>query len=181
MDRGAWWATVHGVTKEPDVTEQLNLTRFRRTASEPICHPSPDWCAALGGGRCPTLLRNCPPTSCPLGSPEGGLHPGSPRRGPSLRFLLQCWDSVRPSPSCKNTYAFCHYFPGHLRLVCPGPPLPRPRTPLMHPDLSLLSSGPLCLAASTRSPLQTPGSHSQATPHVLPDMGSGGSNQPQGH
>ena len=25
-DRGAWWATVHGVTKELDVTEQLSTT-----------------------------------------------------------------------------------------------------------------------------------------------------------
>ena len=24
IDRGAWWATVHGVTKESDVTWQLN-------------------------------------------------------------------------------------------------------------------------------------------------------------
>ena len=24
MDRGAWWITVHGVTKESDMTEQLN-------------------------------------------------------------------------------------------------------------------------------------------------------------
>ena len=24
MDRGAWWATVHGVTRESDMTEQLN-------------------------------------------------------------------------------------------------------------------------------------------------------------
>ena len=24
MDRGVWWATVHGVTKESDMTEQLN-------------------------------------------------------------------------------------------------------------------------------------------------------------
>ena len=24
MDRGAWWARVHGVTKESDTTEQLN-------------------------------------------------------------------------------------------------------------------------------------------------------------
>ena len=27
MDRGAWWATVHGVAKELDMTEQLILTR----------------------------------------------------------------------------------------------------------------------------------------------------------
>ena len=25
MDRGAWWATVHGVAKESDTTEQLTL------------------------------------------------------------------------------------------------------------------------------------------------------------
>ena len=24
MDRGAWWATVHGVPKDSDMTEQLN-------------------------------------------------------------------------------------------------------------------------------------------------------------
>ena len=24
MDRGAWWATAHGVTKELDTTKQLN-------------------------------------------------------------------------------------------------------------------------------------------------------------
>ena len=24
MDRGAWWATVHGITKESDMTERLN-------------------------------------------------------------------------------------------------------------------------------------------------------------
>ena len=24
MDRGAWWATVHGIAKELDMTEQLN-------------------------------------------------------------------------------------------------------------------------------------------------------------
>ena len=24
MDRGTWWATVHGVTKESDTTQQLN-------------------------------------------------------------------------------------------------------------------------------------------------------------
>ena len=27
-DRGAWWATVHGVTKEPDTTEQLNNNKM---------------------------------------------------------------------------------------------------------------------------------------------------------
>ena len=26
MDRGAWWATIHGVTKESDTTERLHFT-----------------------------------------------------------------------------------------------------------------------------------------------------------
>ena len=26
MDRGAWWATVHGVTEESDMTERLTLS-----------------------------------------------------------------------------------------------------------------------------------------------------------
>ena len=26
MDRGAWWATVHGVTKSKDTTERLTLS-----------------------------------------------------------------------------------------------------------------------------------------------------------
>ena len=29
MDRGAWWAIVHGVTKESDMTEQLTLSLSR--------------------------------------------------------------------------------------------------------------------------------------------------------
>ena len=40
MDRGAWWATVHGVTKESDVTEQLNLTMFRRQPASPSATPA---------------------------------------------------------------------------------------------------------------------------------------------
>ena len=31
MDRGAWWATVHGVTKEWDTTKQLNHHHHQRT------------------------------------------------------------------------------------------------------------------------------------------------------
>ena len=29
MDRGAWWATVHGVAKELDTTELLNTAQLR--------------------------------------------------------------------------------------------------------------------------------------------------------
>ena len=43
MDRGSWWATVHGVTKESDRTEQLIL-RFILyllfITSPPSCPPS---------------------------------------------------------------------------------------------------------------------------------------------
>ena len=28
MNRGAWWSTVHGVTKELDITKQLNNNKF---------------------------------------------------------------------------------------------------------------------------------------------------------
>ena len=28
MDRGAWWATVHGVTEELDMTESLNINNY---------------------------------------------------------------------------------------------------------------------------------------------------------
>ena len=31
MDRGAWWATVHGVTRELDMTEQLNNNNNKLT------------------------------------------------------------------------------------------------------------------------------------------------------
>ena len=31
MDRGAWWATVHGVVKESDTTEQVNGDCFQNT------------------------------------------------------------------------------------------------------------------------------------------------------
>ena len=30
MDRGAWWATVHGIAKEIDRTEQLNNNNIQR-------------------------------------------------------------------------------------------------------------------------------------------------------
>ena len=33
MDRGAWWATVHGVTKESDTTQQLNSNNNKYSQS----------------------------------------------------------------------------------------------------------------------------------------------------
>ena len=36
MDRGAWWATVHGVTKESDTTEQLTHTHTHTHTQEMV-------------------------------------------------------------------------------------------------------------------------------------------------
>ena len=33
MDRGAWWVTVHGVTKSQDMTERLSIARVKRNKS----------------------------------------------------------------------------------------------------------------------------------------------------
>ena len=38
MDRGAWWATVHGVTKESDITEQQSCPYcMQLTLGLPVC------------------------------------------------------------------------------------------------------------------------------------------------
>ena len=37
MDRGAWWATVPGIAKELDMTEQLTLSTFNDTEHLFIC------------------------------------------------------------------------------------------------------------------------------------------------
>ena len=36
MDRGAWWATVHGVAKESNTTEQVNNNNKKLAAVKPI-------------------------------------------------------------------------------------------------------------------------------------------------
>ena len=44
MDRGAWWATIHGVTKELDITEQLNnsIVSFLSRVQCPQIQPAID-------------------------------------------------------------------------------------------------------------------------------------------
>ena len=37
MNRGVWWATVHGVTRELDMTQPLNSNKFCAEAEIPIC------------------------------------------------------------------------------------------------------------------------------------------------
>ena len=36
MDRGTWWATVHGVAKESDTTERLHFTSLHFTSHDLI-------------------------------------------------------------------------------------------------------------------------------------------------
>ena len=36
MDRGAWWATVHGGHKESDITEQLNNNNLEISVCSPV-------------------------------------------------------------------------------------------------------------------------------------------------
>ena len=46
MDRGAWWATVHGVTKSRIMTDQLSLTRGSWQEAE-LVQVYPCWCTSL--------------------------------------------------------------------------------------------------------------------------------------
>ena len=39
MDKGTWWATVHGVAKELDTTELLNWTELNRLSPQIGLHP----------------------------------------------------------------------------------------------------------------------------------------------
>ena len=40
MNRGTWWATVHGVTKELDTTEQPTLSLFSKISQVPSSLPT---------------------------------------------------------------------------------------------------------------------------------------------
>ena len=40
MDRGAWWATVHGGPKKSDMAEQLSTAQHREERGQNMCIPS---------------------------------------------------------------------------------------------------------------------------------------------
>ena len=41
MDRGAWWATVHGVTKELDAIERLNANKTKKDETLDVVEEQP--------------------------------------------------------------------------------------------------------------------------------------------
>ena len=48
MDRGAWWATVRGVTKESDATERLNKNNMmKKCPIYKVCNKGTGWCGVL--------------------------------------------------------------------------------------------------------------------------------------
>ena len=81
MDRGAWWAIVHGVTKESDMTEQPTLSLSLHNTSHSaslLSYPGclPELCAKL----LQLCLSLCNPMDCSL--------PGSSVYGiPQARIL----------------------------------------------------------------------------------------------
>ena len=84
MDRGAWWATVHGVTKESDTTEQLTQTHTHHTQKL-----SPVTCNSLWATYTHTKLS---PVTCngPLvgisRTEEQAWHPGRPTPEPNVNL-----------------------------------------------------------------------------------------------
>ena len=67
MDRGAWWATVHGGRKKSDMAEQLSTAQHREERGQNKCIPSTEkefscsepstkFCHFLS--RSPSLLHN---------------------------------------------------------------------------------------------------------------------------
>ena len=80
MDRGAWWATVHGVTKESDTTQQLN-SKQTRALKKKVCL---SFAACLGNSDLFSTVAQqaiVPNTSC------------------QIQFSVLSLDHEQPSPS----------------------------------------------------------------------------------
>ena len=94
MDRGAWWATVHGVTKELDTTLQLNnnqiwhgvnLWDMRAGIASPVSLP--------GVAQVALVVKNAPASE---GDMRRGLIPGSgrsPGGGQGNPFQYSCLEN----------------------------------------------------------------------------------------
>ena len=94
MDRGAWWATVHGIAEELDTTERLNgttscfhvrLSTVLRPCLSP--HHGPNWLRSVH-----------PPTRTRRGLPRAmggsGGDPAQARSQPSSLQGLSAWSAL---------------------------------------------------------------------------------------
>ena len=153
MDGGAWWATVHGITKELDTAEQLHFKRSG--AGLPSGGHSAGGTAAAGSHRSqlsPPVRLSRPPapgrSPLPLAPPTSPCSPGSqacltpstditasaPRRGPRGGFApgpgapqLPPAEPVRPCPVPGAERAETHMaWPVAQPALCPGPPAAQP-------------------------------------------------------
>ena len=120
MDRGAWWATVHGVTKESDMTEQLTLS-LSLTQHLPLYLHSVTWDICLS---CVLSHFSC---VCLFATP-GTVTCQAPL---SMGFSRQeYWSGLPcpppgglPYPGIKPTsLSFLHWQGGSLPLDPPGKP-----------------------------------------------------------
>ena len=104
MDRGAWWATVHGVTKELDMTERLNTNSqlcpgLGEAASAEgsdlrVVFPECSFKGPLSDTLCVTIL------SFFLHSKNHNLKLSCPfrKKVPVGRNLLLLWPHISPEP-----------------------------------------------------------------------------------
>ena len=77
MDRGAWWATVHGVAKELDTTEQLNKLNSPFVPALKLCQKRALERHCKSQGYCFPCGTALPPSARAVAAPRGSAALGS--------------------------------------------------------------------------------------------------------
>ena len=90
MDRGAWWATVHGVTKSPSQLKQLSMHLAHTHTHTGCLHSVPETCQAC------SPLKVFASLSCWEHSSPGCLHGYHPPLLQVLTRLLPSEDTRLP-------------------------------------------------------------------------------------
>ena len=77
MDRGAWWATVHGVTQKSDMTEATYTLKLEKNGSFPLCmlyhrHPLTSY-LGISLYKMEAIILEHPPSGCFTLAPLNGL------------------------------------------------------------------------------------------------------------